>query len=193
MFFKELLHVCILFSYQCSLVLLITHSRQLLYNIMCCFLCQQLFSTFFQLVFALSKKALKTCCFSVVCCCRVQQLWLIYTCLQQKSTIFYKIFLKGQVDQSAQFFFHFLCTMHNMKQAQKIPRNKFQGIYVFSYLLNNSIPTFTLWIVSSLPIISIISVAPAGVICFPETAVLIGQSAYPFLQPLSATYFISIS
>ena len=79
MFFKELLHVCILFSYQCSLVLLITHSRQLLYNIMCCFLCQQLFSTFFQLVFALSKKALKTRCFSVVCCCRVQQPWIIYT------------------------------------------------------------------------------------------------------------------
>ena len=144
MFFKELF-ACLLFSYQCSLAVLLSCARQqLAYIIMCCFLCQQLFSTFFQLVFALSKKALKTRCFSVVCCCRVQQPWLIYTCLQQKSTIFYKIFSKGQVDQSAQFFFHFLCTMHNMKQAQKIPRNKFQGIYVFSYLLNNSIPTFTL-------------------------------------------------
>ena len=59
MFFKEL--ACfILFSYQCSFVLLITRSRQLCYNIMCCFLCQQLFSTFFDFVFALSTKALKT-------------------------------------------------------------------------------------------------------------------------------------
>ena len=118
--------------------------RQLCYNIMCCFLCQQLFSTFLILFSLFQRRLLKLISVLLICCCRVQQPWLIYTCLQQKSTIFYKIFLKGQVDQSAQFFFHFLCTMHNMKQAQKIPRNKFQGIYVFSYLLNNSIPTFTL-------------------------------------------------
>ena len=60
MFFKELFAWYILFSYQCSFVLLITRSRQLCYNIMCCFLCQQLFSTFFDFVFALSTKALKT-------------------------------------------------------------------------------------------------------------------------------------
>ena len=33
--------------------------RQLYYIIMCCFSCQQLFSTFFDFLFALSKKALK--------------------------------------------------------------------------------------------------------------------------------------
>ena len=64
MFFKELLHVCILFSYQCSLVLLITHSRQLLYNIMCCFLCQQLFSTFFNSFSLFQRRPLKLAVFS---------------------------------------------------------------------------------------------------------------------------------
>ena len=34
---------------------------------------------------------------------------------------------------------------------------------------------------SSLPMTSIISVAPAGVICLPETAVRIGHITYPFL------------
>ena len=65
MFFKELLHVCILFSYQCSLVLLITHSRQLLYNIMCCFLCQQLFSTFFNSFSLFQRRPLKLAVFQL--------------------------------------------------------------------------------------------------------------------------------
>ena len=56
------------------------------------------FFNFFQLVFALSKKVLKTCCFSVVCCCRVQQPWLIYTPVRQKSTTFLKILPKRHFD-----------------------------------------------------------------------------------------------
>ena len=49
MFFKERFACYILFSYQCSFRLLISHlHQQLCYNIMCCKSCQQLFSTFFK-------------------------------------------------------------------------------------------------------------------------------------------------
>ena len=41
---------------------------------------------------------------------------------------------------------------------------------------------------SSFPMISMISVAPAGVICFPDTAVRIGHITKPVFTPLSATY-----
>ena len=60
MFFKEL---CMFYTVQLSMFICCAYLfclRQLCYNIMCCFLCQQLFSTFFDFVFALSTKALKT-------------------------------------------------------------------------------------------------------------------------------------
>ena len=49
--------------------------------------------------------------------------------------------------------------------------------YLFTTASSNSIPFLIRFKDSSLPITSIISVAPAGVICFPDTAVLTGQSA----------------
>ena len=162
---------------------------------MCCFLCQQLFFNFFSILFSLfQRRLLKLIGVLLICCCRVQQPWLIYTPARQKSTIFLKIFPKRHFDQYTQFSFAFLCILHTpicFRNKKELPHC--DSSLIISYLLNNSIPTFTLRIVSSLPMISIISVAPAGVICFPDTAVLIGQSAYPFLQPLSATYFMSIS
>ena len=141
MFFKELFAWYILFSYQCSLVLLIgCLPQQLLHIIMSLSICQQLFSTFFQLIFALSKKALKTRCFSVVCCCRVQQPWLIYTCIQQKSTIFLKIFSKRQLDQYAQFSFLFLCTLYTSikNNTSEIPSEVFVTSIYYSSIQNST-------------------------------------------------------
>ena len=133
--------------------------QQLVHIIMCCELCQQLFSTFLILFSLFQRRLLKLIIFLLICCCRVQQPWILYTRPRQKSTTFSKLFLNRRNKQNPQLLLLKLWILHKC------------------YLLNNSIAVFTLWIVSSLPIISIISVAPAGVICFPETAVLIGQSA----------------
>ena len=57
----------ILFSYQCSFAALMscTHQR-LFYIITCCFICQQLFSTFFDLFSLFQRRPLKHPAFSVV-------------------------------------------------------------------------------------------------------------------------------
>ena len=194
MFFKEL---CMFYTVYLSMFICCAYLfclRQLCYNIMCCFLCQQLFSTFFDFVFALSTKALKThqCFVDLLLPCSAT-LVNIHPSSTKVNIIFKNIFKKAfwpirTISISVFVHFAHLFSISETKRAAT-----WWQPYLFTYLLNNSIPTFTLWIVSSLPMISIISVAPAGVICFPETAVLIGQSAYPFLQPLSATYFMSIS
>ena len=86
--------------------------RQLCYNIMCCFLCQQLFSTFLILFSLFQRRLLKLISVLLICCCRVQQPWLIYTSVRQKSTLFLKIFSKRHFDQCAQFIILFLCTLY---------------------------------------------------------------------------------
>lgn len=71
---------------------------------------------------------------------------------------------------------------------------KFRLSLVYANAFSNfSIPILILLILSSLPSISAISKAPPGVICFPDTAVLRGQRAVPFLIPLLATYSIQMS
>ena len=79
-------------------------SRQLLYIIMCYFLCQQLFSTFFDFIFALSKKALKT---------RLYFVDLLLPCSATLDTIHLSI------DKSQQYFSNFfqngiLTNTHNL-------------------------------------------------------------------------------
>ena len=83
----------ILFSYQCSSVLLISClHQQLLYIITCCFICQQLFSTFFRLIFALSTKALKIrrffSCSLLPCSATLDNIHPIYDKSQQHFSFF---------------------------------------------------------------------------------------------------------
>ena len=68
---------------------------------------------------------------------------------------------------------------HGSRQVDDRPELRWISLHI--YLLNFSIAAFTRLIVSSLPMISMISVAPAGVICLPETAVRRGHITYPFL------------
>ena len=140
-------------------------------------------TSFFDLFSLFQRRLLKQTFILLMFCCRVQQPWIIYTRIWQKSTLFLYFFQKWHVTlfayKKSMVFVHlaqrhaFFITSANKQPPQDIS----WGGYHNSYLLNNSIPAFTLAIVSSLPMISMISVAPAGVICFPETAVLIGQSA----------------
>ena len=58
-----------------------------------------------------------------------------------------------------------------------------------SYASSICIPLRILARDSSLPRTSMISVAPAGVICLPETAVRMGHITKPVLTPVSSTYF----
>ena len=107
-------------------------------------------------------------------CCRVQQPWIIYTLSPTKvNNIFYYFF--KMAFQPKRTTFSFVFAQHAQSNSKKIMLRNFPEHFLKYYLLNNSIPTFTLRIVSSLPMISMISVAPAGVICFPETAVRIGH------------------
>ena len=149
---------------------------------MCHFVCQQLFSKNFFVLFPLfQRRLLKLNCVFCFRCCRVQQPRIIYPVCRKKSTLFFNFFPKRHFNQNAQFISLFLCILHNSLLCNSIIKEDAvlsqHPLVILSYLLNNSIPALTLAIVSSFPIISIISVAPAGVICFPETAVLIGQSA----------------
>ena len=178
MFFKEL--ACfILFSYQCSSTALIYFVRDSFYILSCVtFFVNNFFQLFLTLFSLFQRRLLKLVFILLICCCRVQQPWLIYTPVQQKSTIFFKLFFKKALWLIRTiFFFFFVRFVHPLFILETKRAATWWQPYLFVYLLNNSIPAFTLAIVSSLPIISIISVAPAGVICFPETAVLIGQSA----------------
>ena len=67
---------------------------------------------------------------------------------------------------------------------EKLPIENITVMHTFIsvyYLLNNSIAFLILSTDSALPRTSMISVAPPGVFCFPETAVLTGHITYPFL------------
>ena len=118
MFFKEL--ACfILFSYQCSFAVRFVCNSFIILSCVSFFV-NNFFQLFFDLIFALSKKALKTYRFLLVCCCVVQQPWLIYTHNQQKSTLFFKIFPKGHFDQYAQFNPKFLCILYTTTVQSRI-------------------------------------------------------------------------
>ena len=88
-------------------------SRQLLYIIMCYFLCQQLFSTFFDFIFALSKKALKTRLYFVdlLLPCSAT-LVNIHPCSTKVNNIFQTFFQKGTLTNTHNFLFLFcaVCT-----------------------------------------------------------------------------------
>ena len=91
MFFKELACLyCLVINVH---LLLFVHATALLYYHVLFYLSTTFFN-FFQLVFALSKKALKTRCFSVVCCCRVQQPWILYTLAPTKVNTILQTFSK---------------------------------------------------------------------------------------------------
>lgn len=173
MFFKERF-ACILFSYQCSF------SRCFISNSVILSCVANFVNNFFQL-FSISfslfqRRPLKLISVLSNRCCRVQQPWIIYTLSPTKvNNIFYYFF--KMAFQPKRTTFSFVFAQHAQSNSKKIMLRNFPEHFLKYYLLNNSIPTFTLRIVSSLPMISMISVAPAGVICFPETAVLIGQSA----------------
>ena len=115
MFFKEL--ACfILFSYQCSFCLLIgVPHQQLVYIIMCCFVCQQLFLKNFFVLFPLfQRRLLKLNTVFRFCCCRVQQPWIIYPLCRKKSTQFFNFFPKRHFNQNTQLNFLFLCILHSI-------------------------------------------------------------------------------
>ena len=111
MFFKERF-ACILFSYQCSFVLLINRlPQQLLYIITSYFLCQQLFSTFFDFIFALSTKALKThLCFVeslLPCSATLDNIHPVPYKSQQHFLLFFQ---NGVSTKTHNFFFCFCAT-----------------------------------------------------------------------------------
>ncbi len=62
------------------------------------------------------------------------------------------------------------------------------ALFKYYFPASISIPTRILRRDSSLPSTSMISVAPPGVLCLPETAVRTGHITYPFLQPFWVTY-----
>ena len=119
MFFKEL--ACfILFSYQCSFAVLICFVRDSFVIISCvAFFVNNFFQLFLTLFSLFQRRLLKLVFILLICCCRVQQPWLIYTPVQQKSTIFFKLFPKRHFDQYAQFSFSFLCSLHTSSLFQK--------------------------------------------------------------------------
>ena len=112
MFFKEL--ACfILFSYQCSFAVLICFVCDSFVIISCAaFFVNNFFQLFLILFSLFQRRLLKVISVLLICCCRVQQPWLIYTPVWQKSTLFLKIFSKRHFDQYAQFSFLFLCTLY---------------------------------------------------------------------------------
>ena len=119
MFFKEL--ACfILFSYQCSFAVLICFVCDSFVIISCAaFFVNNFFQLFLILFSLFQRRLLKLISVLLICCCRVQQPWLIYTPVRQKSTLFLKIFSKRHFDQYAQFQSLFLCTLHIYFQFQK--------------------------------------------------------------------------
>ena len=87
--------------------------RQLCYIIMCSKLCQQLFSTFFDFVSALSKKALKThLCFIVLLLPCSATLDNIHPGTHKSQHYFLKYFQKGILTNTHNFFLCFcaICT-----------------------------------------------------------------------------------
>ena len=112
MFFKEL--ACfILFSYQCSFAVLICFVCDSFVIISCAaFFVNNFFQLFLILFSLFQRRLLKLISVLLICCCRVQQPWLIYTSVRQKSTLFLKIFSKRHFDQCAQFIILFLCTLY---------------------------------------------------------------------------------
>ena len=95
--------ICVAYQFSAS-------ATRLYYHVSLCL--STTFFNFFRFVFALSKKALKTYLFQLLCYCRVQQPWIIYPLKQQKSTLFLKLFPKRHFDQNAYFFYFFLCILY---------------------------------------------------------------------------------
>ena len=118
MFFKEL--ACfILFSYQCSFVCCSLVCDSFVIISCAAFFVNNFFQLFLILFSLFQRRLLKLISVLLICCCRVQQPWLIYTPVRQKSTLFLKIFSKRHFDQYAQFQSLFLCTLHIYFQFQK--------------------------------------------------------------------------
>ena len=67
------------------------------------------------------------------------------------------------------------------------------SVLPFYFRTSFSIPFRILARDSSFPNTSIISVAPAGVICLPDTAVRIGHITKPVFTPFSSTYLERVS
>ena len=112
MFFKELLH-----DIYCSVINVHLFCLSLIRDSFVIISCVAFFvNNFFQLFlisFSLfQRRLLKLISVLLICCCRVQQPWLIYTPVRQKSTLFLKIFSKRHFDQCAQFIILFLCTLY---------------------------------------------------------------------------------
>ena len=104
----------ILFSYQCSFAVLICFVCDSFVIISCvAFFVNNFFQLFLILFSLFQRRLLKLISVLLICCCRVQQPWLIYTPVQQKSTIFFKIFSKRHFNQHTQFFALFLCTLYS--------------------------------------------------------------------------------
>ena len=87
------------------------------------------FFNFFRLVFALSKKALKTCCFLLIVVAVFSNLGYYTPWNQQKSTTFFDFFTKWRFYQNIQFFCVFLCTLYIFIVLSKIPHR----YYSFSH------------------------------------------------------------
>ena len=88
--------------------------QQLCYTIMCCKLCQQLFSTFFDFVLALSTKALKThLCFVELLLPCSATLDNIHPDIAKSQQYFSKFFQNGVLTKTHNFIFHFcaFCTL----------------------------------------------------------------------------------
>ena len=77
--------ICVAYQFSAS-------ATRLYYHVSLCL--STTFFNFFRFVFALSKKALKTHLFQLLCYCRVQQPWIIYTSILTKVNTILHFFQK---------------------------------------------------------------------------------------------------
>ena len=94
MFFKEL--ACfILFSYQCSSTALIYFIRDSFYILSCVtFFVNNFFQLFLTLFSLFQRRLLKLVFILLICCCRVQQPWILYTLVSTKVNNIFQTFSK---------------------------------------------------------------------------------------------------
>ena len=134
------LHVCILFSYQCSSPSLVSCSRQLLYVIMCYFLCQQLFSTFFNSFSLFQRRPLKLAVFQlfvVAVFSNFDNIHLTHDKSQHNFTNFFQTSILTNT-HNFPFCFYALCTQPFKNTSGAVPEVSVTSICYSS--IQNSTP-----------------------------------------------------
>ena len=123
MFYKEL--ACfILFSYQCSLVSLISYlCQRLLHYISCFLLCQQLFSTFFDLFFSSFEEGFKLHLFKFLLLACSATLPTIHLGSRKVNNIFSKKSKRAKLPKPLPFSSHFYSFLSIAIILSRIPRH----------------------------------------------------------------------